>query len=93
MKVFTIENQTNNITVHATIHDAEAVANAERFRNEAGLNKLAADWPAARLVEIWNSLSRPTGDSRYFNANLVARPSINGEGPFCGHRPPLALIT
>jgi hypothetical protein len=56
MKVFTIENETNKITVHATNQDAEAVANAQRFRNEAGLNKLAADWPAARLVEIWNSL-------------------------------------
>jgi Protein of unknown function (DUF3489) len=56
MKTFTIDNETNNITVHATTQDAEAVANAERFRNEVGLNKLAADWPAARLVEIWNSL-------------------------------------
>ncbi len=56
MKIFRIENETNNITVHATIQDAEAVANAERFRNETGLGKLAADWPAARLVDIWNSL-------------------------------------
>jgi hypothetical protein len=56
MKTFTIENETNNIAVHATTEDAEAVANANRFRNEAGLGKLAADWPAARLVEIWNSL-------------------------------------
>jgi hypothetical protein len=56
LKIFTIENETNNITVHATIQDAEAVANADCFRNEAGLNKLAADWPAARLIEIWNSL-------------------------------------
>jgi hypothetical protein len=56
MKFFTIENETNNTTVHATTQEAEAVANAERFRNESGLNKLAADWPAARLVEIWNSL-------------------------------------
>jgi hypothetical protein len=56
MKIFTIENETNNITLHTTVQDAEAVANAERFRNEAGLNKLAADWPTARLVDIWNSL-------------------------------------
>ena len=56
MKIFTIEQETNNITVHATAKEAEAVANAERFRNESGLNKLAAEWPAARLVEIWNSL-------------------------------------
>jgi hypothetical protein len=44
MKIFTIENETNNITLHTTIQDAEAVANAERFRNEAGLAKLAVDW-------------------------------------------------
>ena len=56
MKIFTIENETNNITVHATIQDAEAVANADNFRSESGLHKLATDWPAARLVEIWNSL-------------------------------------
>jgi hypothetical protein len=36
------------------------VANAQRFRNEAGLAKLAADWPAARLVDIWNSLPGAT---------------------------------
>jgi hypothetical protein len=56
MKILTIENETNNITAHASAQDAEAVTNADRFRNEAGLAKLATDWPAARLVEIWNSL-------------------------------------
>jgi hypothetical protein len=56
MKVFTIENETNNIMVHASAEAAEAMANAERFRNEAGLTKIAADWPMARLVEIWNGL-------------------------------------
>ena len=60
MKTFTIENETNNITIHVTVQDAEAVANAERFRNEAGLAKLAADWPASRLVDIWNSLPGAT---------------------------------
>ena len=39
MKIFTIETETNNITVHATVQEAEAVANAERFRNQAGLAK------------------------------------------------------
>src|SRR4051794_35455298 len=56
MKIFTIENETNNIIIHSTTQDAEAVANAENFRNESGLAKLAADWPAARLVDIWNNL-------------------------------------
>jgi len=56
MKYFTIENETNNITVHASAEQAEAVANAERFRNEGALAKLATEWPMARLVEIWNGL-------------------------------------
>jgi hypothetical protein len=56
MTIFTIETETNNIVVHDTIQEAKAVTNAEPFRNDAGLNKLAADWPVARLVEIWNSL-------------------------------------
>lgn len=56
MKTFTIENETNCITLHATVESAEAVANAQGFRSEAGLARLAADWPAARLIAIWNSL-------------------------------------
>jgi hypothetical protein len=61
MKTYTIENETNNITVHATAQDAATIENAGRFHNEAGLAKLAADWPTSRLVEIWNSL--PGGDA------------------------------
>ena len=64
MKVFTIEND-NNITVHASVQDAESMANAERFRNETGLAKLAADWPAARLVDIWNSLPGATRVNKF----------------------------
>jgi hypothetical protein len=89
MKVFTIENETNNITVHATVQDAEAVANAERFRNEAGLAKLAADWPMARLVEIWNSLAgvspvakfkdRSTGVSRIWKQIQSLEPAAGTE--------------
>ena len=56
MKYFTIENETNDIMVHASAEEAEAVANAERFRNEGGLAKLATEWPMARLVEIYNGL-------------------------------------
>lgn len=55
MKQFTIDNE-NNITLHASAAEADAVANAERFSTSAGLAKVAEKWPAARLVEIWNSL-------------------------------------
>ena len=60
MKTFTIENETNNITIHGSAREAEAVPNSERFSNEAALTKLAANCPASRLVEIWNSLPGET---------------------------------
>src|ERR1035441_3007041 len=74
MNTFTIESETNNIAIHTTIQDAEAVANAERFRTEAQLAKLAAAWPAARLVEIWNSLPGETLVKKFKNrATAVSR--------------------
>lgn len=33
MKNFTIENETNNITVHASTKEAETVTNSEGFTN------------------------------------------------------------
>jgi len=60
MKHFTIENETNNITIHSSAKEAETVPNSERFSNEGALAKLAANWPAARLAEIWNSLPGET---------------------------------
>ena len=60
MKHFTIENETNNIMIHGSAKEADVVPNTERFSNEAALAKLAANWPAARLVEIWNSLPGET---------------------------------
>ena len=56
MKTFTIENETNNITAHPTAREAKSVAGAERFATAAALAGLAAHWPPARPVEIWNSL-------------------------------------
>ena len=73
MKHLTIEND-NKITVHGTAKEADAVPDSQRFSNETALAKLAADWPAARLVEIFNGLpgvtevkkfkDRPTAVSR-----------------------------
>ena len=60
MKTFTIENETNNITAHRTAVDAESVASAERFATAAAFAGLAAHWPSARLVEVWNSLPSAT---------------------------------
>ena len=74
MKHFTIENETNNIMIHSTAKEAEALQNTERFSSEAALLKLAVDWPAARLVEIWNSLPGETPVKRFKDrATAVSR--------------------
>ena len=94
MKTFTIENETNNITIHASAAEAEAVLDSERFASEAELASLATNWPTARLVEIWNSLpgvtevrkfkDRATAVSRIWKAIQVlgeALPPENSEQP------------
>jgi hypothetical protein len=74
MKTYTIENETNNITIHATKQEAEAVAGSECFANEAALAKLAANWPSARLAEIWNSLPGETPVKKFKDrATAVSR--------------------
>ena len=55
MTTFTIDTD-NNITAHATPDEATAVSGAERFTTAAELAELAANWPANRLVDVWNSL-------------------------------------
>jgi hypothetical protein len=74
MKHFAIENETNNIITHGTAKEADAVPNTERFSNEAALAKLAANWPVARLVEIWNSLPGETQVKKFKDrATAVSR--------------------
>jgi hypothetical protein len=78
MKIFTIDNETHNITMHAAAKEAGAVPDSVPFGSEAALAELAAHWPAARLVEIWNSLpgaipvqkfrDRKTGVNRIWKA-------------------------
>jgi hypothetical protein len=74
MKNFTIENETNNITVHGSAKEAEAFPDSERFGTEAALAKLATNWPAARLIEIWNSLPGATPVNKFKDrATAVSR--------------------
>src|SRR5689334_11976140 len=71
MKYFTIDNE-NDIRVHASAAEADALANAERFSNSAGLTKLAEKWSAARLVEIWNSLPGATPVKKFTDRATAA---------------------
>jgi hypothetical protein len=73
--LFTIDSE-NNIT--AIESNAAIPNNAQQFSSDKELSKLAADWPAERLVDIWNSLpgvrpvtkftTRNTGAGRIWKA-------------------------
>ena len=85
MATFTIDSD-NNITGYAP---GEAVPDndSEQFTTESELAQLAAQWPAARLVEVWNSIpglapvrkftSRKTAVARIWKAaqSLVSGPN------------------
>lgn len=54
MKAFTIDSE-NNITFHHSLKETGSI-DAISFVNQSDFNKLAAAWPAERLVDVWNSL-------------------------------------
>lgn len=54
MPTFTIDTD-HNITAHA--EPPAATDGCYAFTTEKELAKLTADWPAARLVEVWNSFA------------------------------------
>ena len=71
MTHFTI-NTDNNITAHETAAEAKALEGTERFSNEGALAKLAADWPATRLVEIYNGLTGVTPVTKFKDRKSAA---------------------
>jgi uncharacterized protein DUF3489 len=52
--MFTIDSD-NNIVAHAGT--PASVDNLQPFSTEKELTQLAADWPASRLIEVWNSFA------------------------------------
>src|SRR5260370_23774096 len=61
MTTFSIDTE-NNITAFASVKEARDshIEQAEYFNSQEELSKLAVSWPAARLIEIWNSLAGVT---------------------------------
>jgi hypothetical protein len=56
MKTFTIENETNNITLHVSPEAGQAIPDSERFTTADEFVDLAGAWPTSRLIEIWNGI-------------------------------------
>jgi Protein of unknown function (DUF3489) len=99
MSTFTIETETNNITLHANPEYAQAVLNSEQFTTTQELAGLAANWPTPRLIEIWNGIpgvtpvtkfkDRKTAVTRIWNAiqSLVEEPQPGyGDVQECAER-------
>src|SRR5260370_9588942 len=86
-------NRENNITAFASAKEAKSAPDVERFATAKELAKLAEQWPAARLVDIWNALpgvvpakrftSRKTGVDRRWAAIQNLAPNADP------HTPPL----
>ena len=55
MTMFTIDND-NQIMAYGSPEDANGNPQAQQFTSAKQLGKLAETWPAARLIELWNSL-------------------------------------
>jgi hypothetical protein len=75
MRTFTIENEDNNIILHASASEAEAIPDAQRFATQEQLCGLADHWPTSRLTEIWNSLPGAT-PVRKFQTRAIAAARI-----------------
>src|SRR6476646_2655646 len=74
MTTFTIDTD-NNITAFASNEEATAVGGeGPLFASTKELNRLASDWPAERLVAIWNGLPGVEAVTKFKSAKAgVAR--------------------
>jgi len=54
MAMFTIDSDNN---ISATVGTPADTKGSQSFATENELTKLAAEWPASRLIEVWNSFA------------------------------------
>jgi hypothetical protein len=85
--IYTIEAD-NNITMFTSAKEAKAAIGGDyqQFRSAKELAKLASNWPANRLADIWNSLpgvkpvkkfkDRATGANRVWQALKSQQPEV-----------------
>jgi len=73
MTIFTIDEQ-NSITAFGSAQEAAAATATpfDSFANPKQLAELIADWPAERLVAIWNSLPGVAPEKTFKSAKTAA---------------------
>src|SRR5258708_13282303 len=84
-------NSENNITAFASAKEAKSAPDVERFATAKELAKLAEQWPAARLVDIWNALPGVVTAKRFTSRKTaVVRvwAAIQNLAPNAGPPPP-----
>ena len=73
MSTFTIDTE-NNITAFASVQSiGDTAAGTETFSTPEQLAALAAQWPAARLLDVWNSLPGVTPVERFTSRSVAAK--------------------
>jgi hypothetical protein len=83
MTTYTIDNE-NNITAFATKQEA---GEGECFSSQQELSDLAANWPANRLIEVWNGIPGLTPVKKFTDRKSAvgriwkAIQSLNGGSP------------
>src|SRR5713101_3322113 len=63
MKTYTIDTE-NSITAHASNHEAD---DGHSFGSQQELATLVAEWPANRLIEVWNGIPGLTPVKKFTN--------------------------
>jgi urease gamma subunit len=69
MKTFIIDTENNIVFDPAAVSAIALEAGSLTFRTKEALMALAAEWPASRLVEIWNSFTGVRPVQRFMNRN------------------------
>src|SRR5437868_2563869 len=73
MNTFVLDSE-NSITVFSAGEQSPEAEGEERFRSVSELRQLAENWPASRLVEIWNSIPGLPPVKRFTNrATAITR--------------------
>jgi hypothetical protein len=86
MTTYTIDAE-NNITAFGSAKEAEVGPEGERFTKQEELASLVANWPAARLVEVWNGIPGLTPVKKFTDRKSAitriwkAIQSLNGGSP------------
>jgi hypothetical protein len=72
MHIFAIDAE-NHVTAYAATGQLHLPSSGYRFANAGELSRLAASWPATRMVEIWNKLPNVKAVQKFTDRRTAVR--------------------